>query len=241
MLTIAAYTVYTRLNWGKTCIFAVMYKTINTSAVTTWEAAFKNRTYITRLIAGLIVLAAILCTFTAFFQHIQQRKGVVLNDVVLKYIPAVNVSLLLLICIWATTLLVVTRFVKSPALLLNFLWVFILLSLFRMATLTFVALDPPEKLITIVDPLSTAFYGKNFITKDLFFSGHTATMIIMFFCLEKRADKIFALVTSLLVAVLVLVQHIHYTIDVAFAGPFAYLSYIAGIKITGLRKGAGGT
>ena len=105
-----------------------------------------------------------------------------------------------------------------------------------MATLTFVALNPPEKLIAIVDPLSTAFYGKNFITKDLFFSGHTATMIIIFFCLEKRADRVFALFTSLLVATLVLVQHIHYTIDVVFAIPFAYLSYIIGIKITGLRK-----
>lgn len=216
-----------------------MYKTIDNNAVATWQTAFKNSLYKKRLIAGLLVLAVIFCIFPAFFQYIQQRKGVVLNDVVLQRIPAVNVSLLLLICIWATTILIIVRFVKGPAILLNFLWVFILLSLFRMATLMFVALEPPRELITIVDPLSTAFYGKNFITKDLFFSGHTATMFIMFFCLEKRPDKVFALFTSLLVAVLVLVQHIHYTIDVAFAIPFAYLSYITGIKITGLRKAAG--
>jgi len=217
-----------------------MYKTINRGEVATWKTVFKNKAYKTRLITGLVVLAAIFCIFPAFFQYIQQRKGVVLNDVALKYIPAVNVSLLLLICIWATTLLIIARFVKSPALVLNFLWVFILLTVFRMTTLMIVALEPPEKLITIVDPLSTAFYGKNFITKDLFFSGHTSTMLIMFFCLEKKGDKVFALFTSLMVAILVLVQHIHYTIDVVFAAPFAYISYVIGVKITGLRKAAGG-
>lgn len=227
------------LNPVKLASSQAMYKTIDSCAVVTWNTAFKNNHYKKRLIAGLVVLAAIFCTFPAFFQYIQQRKGVVLNDVVLKRIPAVNVSLLLLICIWASALLIVVRVIKSPAILLNFLWAFILLSLFRMATLMFVALDPPEKLITIVDPLSTAFYGKSFITKDLFFSGHTSTMMIIFLCLQKRADKVFSLFTTLLVAALVLVQHIHYTIDVAFAIPFAYLSYAAGVKITGLRKAAG--
>lgn len=215
-----------------------MYKTVNSHAPSAWKTALSCSAYKKKLIIGLIILAGIFCSFPAFFQYIQQRKGVVLHDVILKNIPAVNVSLLLLLCIWSTTLLVVVRAVKSPAILLNFLWVFILLSLFRMTTLTLVALDPPEQLITIVDPLSTAFYGENFVTKDLFFSGHTSTMLIMFFCLQKKADKTFALFTSLMVAALVLLQHIHYTIDVVFAAPFAYISYVTGIKITGLRNTA---
>lgn len=184
----------------------------------------------------MVLLVLVLTSFPFYFQYIQKREGAVLHDILLDYIPAVNVSIPLFITIWLTALLIVVRVIKRPGIFLNFLWTFILLSVLRFITIWFVAINPPQKLIALVDPLSNAFYGKSFITKDLFFSGHTATMFIIFLCLEKRTDRILALVSSIIVGVLVLVQHVHYTIDVICAFPFGYLAYFAGCWIAGLKN-----
>jgi hypothetical protein len=68
-------------------------------------------------------------------------------------------------------------------------------------------------------------YGKNIITKDLFFSGHTSTLFLLFLIARKRALKIFFLAITLAVAMFLLKQHVHYTIDVLAAPVFAWISY----------------
>ena len=201
-----------------------------------WPAALKDGFYRKRLIIGMALLIGVLTTFPFYFQYIQKREGVVLHDVLLYYIPAVNVSVPLFITIWLTALLIVVRVIKNPRIFLNFLWTFIVLSVLRFITIWLVAINPPEKLIALVDPLSNAFYGKSFITNDLFFSGHTATMFIIFLCLERKVDRRLALLASLIVGALVLVQHVHYTIDVVCAYPFAWLAYYAGCQLAGLKK-----
>ena len=70
-------------------------------------------------------------------------------------------------------------------------------------------LNPPEGLIAIEDPISNYFYDSKFITKDLFFSGHTASMFLMFLCLKKRTDKIFAIIATIIIGISVLLQHVH--------------------------------
>jgi hypothetical protein len=88
-------------------------------------------------------------------------------------------------------------------------------------------------LIPLKDPISSLFYGGTqvFITKDLFYSGHTSTQFLIFLCLKKRNDKIVALLATCIVGILVLVQHVHYTIDVLAAFAFTYVIYLMGKKI----------
>ena len=63
------------------------------------------------------------------------------------------------------------------------------------------------------------------MTKDLFFSGHTSTVVLLFLCLPGKVDKGLALISIVVVGSLLLVQHVHYTLDVLGAIFFTWLSY----------------
>jgi hypothetical protein len=97
-------------------------------------------------------------------------------------------------------------------------------------------LETPPGIITLIDPLSNHFYGVPFITKDLFFSGHVSTLFLMFLCQKNKYFKFYTLISCLCVGILVLIQHIHYSIDVIFAFPFAYLCYQTAKYVT-IREG----
>lgn len=150
----------------------------------------------------------------------------VLNDWVLAHLPAYNVSIIIFTIIWGMATLIFVRALYNPVIYINYVWTLIFINIARMLTITFVALDPPIGLIHLTDPLTGVFYGHNVITRDLFFSGHTSTLVLIFLCLEKRNDKILGFISIIVVMVLLLVQHIHYTIDVVAAPIIVYMIFV---------------
>jgi membrane-associated phospholipid phosphatase len=125
-------------------------------------------------------------------------------------------SVLIFIIIWSSFLLVIIRSIQQPVFFLALLASMVLLTIVRIATIYLVVLDPPEGLIKLQDPLTSLTYGGRgiFITKDLFFSGHTSNLFMFYLCLQKKRDKIFVLLGTITVGILVLVQHVHYSMDV---------------------------
>jgi len=198
-----------------------------------WRNAWANDSFKIKAVIGSILLAIILVSFPRFFAVIELRKGINLDDVFLNNIPSVDFSIPIFIIIWSTALLLINRILKSPDLFLQFLISFLLLSITRIITIYLFPLEPPIGLIAIKDPISSIFYGGKevFITKDLFYSGHTATQFLMFLSFTKKNDKLITGITSVLIGLLVLFQHVHYTIDVIAAFPIAYLVYFLGKKL----------
>ena len=190
-----------------------------------WIASFSNPKFRIKFIFFFFTLLITVSLLPLFFQFIETRKGLVLNDILLNHIPAHNVSLLLFVIIWSVIILSLWRAVNDPPICYLLLSSFTLLTLLRIFCLYLVPLNPPPGLIVLNDPLSNFFYGSSFITKDLFFSGHTATMFLMYLCLQKKTEKCYALSAAITVAILVLVQHIHYSIDVIAAPVFTYLIF----------------
>ena len=91
--------------------------------------------------------------------------------------------------------------------------------IFRIVTLTILPFKEPSSLIYLEDPfLNTLIYPGN-IDADLFFSGHTALIFMMFYLTK---NKVFVLSGSIL-GLLLIVQRVHYSIDVIAAIPFAYI------------------
>lgn len=192
---------------------------------TGWKQAWKNRSFRNHIFAGLLITVIIFTCLPFFFIYIEQRPGILLNDWVLNAIPAHNVSVFIFICIWSTLLLTLIRAYKSPQFFLLMLYSYAMLCIFRYISMTLVPLETPAGLIPLVDPLSNLFYGKRFVTKDLFFSGHTSTLFLMHLCFYKKNEKYFSLITTILVGCLLLIQHVHYTIDVLTAPIFTYIAF----------------
>lgn len=191
-----------------------------------WIAALQSPKKRDKLLIGSFIVAIILSSLPIFFSYIQKRQGVVLNDWVLAHIPAYDVSIIIFTIIWGMAILIFIRALYNPVIYINYVWTLIFINIARMLTITFIALDPPNGLIHLTDPLTGVFYGHNVITRDLFFSGHTSTLVLIFLCLEKRNDKILGFISIILVMVLLLVQHIHYTIDVVAAPPIVYMIFV---------------
>jgi membrane-associated phospholipid phosphatase len=193
-----------------------------------WQGAWQDSAFRRRVLTGLIIVVAILSTFPVFFQHIERRHGVLLNDPILRLLVPHNISVPLFIVIWAITGYSVYRAAQTPMMFLTYLWSFIFLSLFRVLTISLVPLDTPAGLIPLVDPLSNFFYGDKFVTKDLFFSGHTSSVFLLFLTIPGKTDKKLALIATIIVGLLLLVQHVHYTLDVLGGFLFAWIAYLLG-------------
>lgn len=198
-----------------------------------WSELWKNQAFKKKTLVYSSLLIAILVILPFFFSAIEKRNGIQLNDPILQLIPAVDVSLATFLVIWSMTLFLWVRLLQDPSLFLVTLCSMVLLFLSRLISISLLPLDPPVGLIPLKDPIVNLFYGGTdvFITKDLFYSGHTSTQFLFFLCLKKRRDKLIALAASLAVAALVLVQHVHYTIDVVFAFVFTWPIYLIGKRL----------
>jgi hypothetical protein len=196
-----------------------------------WSAIWEEKSFRNKSIIGIIVLIVIFSFFPFFFEIIEKRNGFVLNDPLLALLPAYNLSIPIFAVIWSMSIFIVIRCFQDPDFFILLMWSFILLCLSRIVSISLVALNAPEGIVTLKDPIVSIFYGKRYITKDLFFSGHTSTQFLFFLCLRKRTDKIIALIASVAIGVMVLIQHVHYTIDVVAAPLFAFLVYKSAISL----------
>ncbi len=210
---------------------------IKVSIAEAWKITWQNRKSRSLLIIGGLVLIGILIYFPYFFAMIEQKEGSIINDALLANIPTKDLSVPIFIVLWSTSLLILIRCIQNPSMLILFLWSFILVTLSRFITIQLFPLNPPDGLIPLKDPLTNFFYGGTdmFIRKDLFYSGHTSSQFLIFLTLTKKWDKRVALLSSLVIGSFVLVQHIHYTIDVLAAYIITYLIFRIAQKITATK------
>ncbi|HEY8780603.1 MAG TPA: phosphatase PAP2-related protein [Mucilaginibacter sp.] len=191
----------------------------------TWKEAWKSSRNRQQIIIGTVSMLIVVFILPVFFGYIEKRKGILLNDWVLDQLPPHNVSGLIFVIIWGMILFVVIRAIFNPRIYITYAWALVFVCIARLICITLVPLDPPTGLIPLTDPLTGVFYGNTFVTKDLFFSGHTAILTLIALCLEKKTDKLIAWLAVIAVGFLLLVQHVHYTIDVLAAPVIAYVLY----------------
>ena len=133
-----------------------------------------------------------------------------MDDPVFHWFKAVDLNIVIFALIYGSLISGIVYLVRSnPRGLVIALQTYSLTIIVRMAMMYIVPLDPPIGTIDLQDPLVFIIGTGTKITKDLFFSGHTATLFI----------------NTLLVAVFVVLQKVHYTVDVMVAPFVAYGAY----------------
>ena len=216
-----------------------MLKEFIQSSKQNWKKAWNDTSFRKKTITGFLVLVLIVAFFPMFFHYVEQRSGYTINDWLLLQIPAVDISVPIFILIWSTVFLALITAFKNPQFLLTLLYAYCLLCICRYISISLVPLEAPSGLIHLADPLSNQAYGNVFITKDLFFSGHTSTLFLIYLCLDKRTAKYFALTASIFTGAFLLIQHVHYTIDVLAAPIFAWMVYLLAQKISSTPEKSG--
>lgn len=189
-------------------------------------------------LALLLLLAALL---PRFFAWVQARPGYLIPDPLLAYLPARDVSGDAFAVIYLGIGLGVITLLPRPLRLLRALWAYWLLHVFRCLTLLLVPLEPPTGLVVLHDPLVERFFyaAPSPITKDLLFSGHTATLLLLTLAVPAGWRRWVLGAATVLIGSLVLVQHAHYTYDVLAAVPFTLLAYaLAGRVCSGTLPSA---
>ena len=83
--------------------------------------------------------------------------------------------------------------------------------------------------VVLINPFSTLFgnAAQVYLTKDLFFSGHaSSTFLLWLYCRGKGWLGPLALAAHLVTVAVVLLAHLHYTIDVVGAWAVTYSVYV---------------
>jgi hypothetical protein len=196
-----------------------------------------------RLLAALAFRLGCYGAMTALAVWAERRPAPTLPDLLLAHLPYLAWAARANYWLWLACYLPLALLLlwQEPRRWLRYMVAGGLVSLLRGLTIALTGLGPPDPLragpglgersfgeawLALVSPVE--IFGKNalsaYLTKDLFFSGHTATTFLLALYLWHRPRlRVLALLGHALVVASVLLSRLHYAIDVvgAWAATFA--------------------
>lgn len=184
-----------------------------------WRTALEETRFKVEWMVTLLLVVALFSFAPPYLQFIQHRTGLAINDPVLNILPAVDMSLWIFALLYSCVAIILLHICQYPWQFLRGGQAYVLMTFLRMGCLYLVPLEPPEGLIYLDDPFLNAAFYQGYVSKDLFFSGHVATMFLFGVASQNRKLKHFFYFNTLVLGVMILLQKFHYTADVV-AAPF---------------------
>ncbi len=191
------------------------------------------------LLVSLVALIATFVLLSRFLAYNELKSGPTLVDPILSRFEPINVAWLTFAILYTAIIASIVSMAKHPKRLAMAMQAYMTMMLFRMFAMYLVPLDAPASIIVLHDPI-IEFFGDQSqpLVKDLFFSGHTATMCILYLSVIHPILKRALFVATFILVGCILIQHVHYTIDVLAAPFFAYGAHRLVVWIHGLRRQA---
>jgi hypothetical protein len=191
-----------------------------------WWIALHKTSFRLYLSLTLIYLLAVGSITPTLFLFIQARHGFYPADFLLDFFAAHDYSIAIFSVLYVSIVIALLHLIQKPYHLLHGLLAYAILTTLRSITLLLIPLEAPTTIVLLKDPLvDRFFYDQIVITKDLFFSGHTSILFLLFLLMEQKILKVILLIACIGVAVLLLLQHAHYTIDILAAPLFSFVAY----------------
>ncbi len=201
-----------------------------------WRTSLLDSNFRTRFFLTLVILIFVLLSLARFLDYNEDLSGFAFNDPLLSLFSPVDLTWFTFVVIYSSLIVALISLSFYPEDFVIALQSYSLVFFLRLCTIYLLPLNAPPTTISLTDPFVEFFGGGETLYRDLFFSGHTATMFLFFLTGKNPILRKVFLVSTLLVAVSVLVQHVHYTIDVVAAPFFAYTSYRIALFISKSKK-----
>lgn len=167
----------------------------------------------------MLVTALLFVNFLEYHQVRTEESGWLFNDPVFNWLPHLDCSVAIFSITYGALILFFITHKRVKLSVSKLMMAYAILLLVRMLSLYLIPLKTPESLIYLQDPFLNNLVYPGRIDADLFFSGHTALLFLMYFI---SRNKLFTFL-GVAMAILLVIQHVHYSIDVIAAVPFAYL------------------
>lgn len=195
----------------------------------TWKQVFQSN--LKYLFVGtfifLILFQQLNVHILVLFQH--RLQSIVPYDPLLSFITPRPINLELNIFSYTTLLVLLLYFLTKPRMLLIVLHALLLMWMLRWLTMYLLPLATPPHKVPLHDVIA---YSNYTISRDLFFSGHTATLVIMLCALKNRWLFIYAFIMTLVIIALLLIGHQHYLLDIICAPFFAIICYQVAVRFS---------
>ncbi len=190
----------------------------------TWKEAVQDRHFLLWLGLSCFSLLMLILFAPYFFREIiGPKKGLVLNDWLLSHLNPSDWSIAIFVLIYSTIALTLFTHFRNPHIMVVGLATYCGVTWLRLFAMYIFTLEAPPGMIYLSDPfLSIVVYPQTF-AKDLFFSGHISTMMVLIFIEPVKILKWIKIAATVAAAILILIQHVHYSVDVIFAPLFTYL------------------
>lgn len=192
-----------------------------------WTELFQFPIFKIYFVATVTTFALVIHTCTKYITIWDTRVGVQLFDPLLNLLTPINLSIPIFMLVYSCMLTAVLNELKNPFQFQKALQAYAILLLLRTATIFLFPLEPPANMIVLRDPFIELFLsngGTQIVVKDLFFSGHVSAMVLFTYYISHPTIKKVFIPLTFVLAIMILIQHVHYTIDVVAAPFFAIFS-----------------
>jgi hypothetical protein len=196
-----------------------------------WKAALAKKNFARLFVANFGVCFVLYMMVTRFLYYNRVRPGAELNDPVLALFSPMDLSIPIFLLLYSSVLVFLLHMIARPQTFVHTVRAFLFLFAIRAVFIYLVPLAPPAGLILLKDPFIDNVIGfKNQVLNDLFFSGHIADLSFFIFCCTNKKMQYYLILSTLAVAIMLLIQRAHYTADVFTSPMAAYFCYSVFVK-----------
>ena len=180
-----------------------------TSNQSQWKEILSSKKKVSLFIAGIAALLSSFVVNNKVSTYVDHVQGQAVGDLLLDNIPIYDLNF---IFFWAVLIFWVGNIIYRLIFPKEFPFILVSLSLFVLVRCFFISLThigPPETLLVVPDELS--YYS---FDADMFFSGHVGAPFFYALLTSVKNVKWIAIIYSIIMVVIVLMSHGHYSIDI---------------------------
>jgi PAP2 superfamily C-terminal len=207
----------------------------------TWKEALQSTRVRWAIVFCMITFLLMVLLMPAYYRDIiNPKRGFQMDDPLLNFFTPRDWYMPIFFILYVAVGDTFYRYFRNPGIVLLGVTTYCAVNIVRTITMYIITLEPPSGMILLTDPISSALYPSTGFAKDLFFSGHVSTIMIVVLLEKNRLAKALKALGTVIIAVLLAWQRVHYTLDLLAAPVFTYLVFLIVQKYLEIRAENGG-